>query len=190
MVIHDISKEIFSTEIYPGDPIPSKKIWFAIESGNVCNLTRVCLGNHSGTHIDAPKHFLSNGKGVSEIDLDRCIGKCQLVCHAGKIEAGFWENVWKKGMDKILFRGNVQLDVNAAENIVKYGVKLIGVESSTVGDEVCQQQVHKILLKEEVVILENLRLNEIQEGEYFLAAQPLKMQDLDGSPVRAILVEY
>ena len=80
------------------------------------------------------------------------------------------------------------LDEEFAKSIVKCKINLIGVEMPTVGDEVSQKQVHKILLENEVVILENLNLDKIPEGKYFLVAQPLKMDDVDGSPVRALLI--
>ncbi len=189
MVIYDITKEIFSTKAYPGDPVPEKKSWLSMEKGDVCNLTSLTVGSHSGTHIDAPKHFIANGKSVAEMPLEKCVGICQVVSHSGKLEGEFWKNKVCEITDKLLIRGNASLDVKAAETIVACGIHLVGVEAPTVGDSSCQQQVHKILLENEVVILENLCLDGIQEGQYFLAAQPLKMQGVDGSPVRALLMD-
>lgn len=189
MVVYDISKELFSTKAYSGDPVPEKESWLSMEKGDVCNLTSLTVGSHSGTHIDAPKHFIGNGKSVAEIPLEKCVGICQVVFHNGKLEEEFWKNKICGKIDKLLIRGNASLDVKAAEAIVAYGINLVGVEAPTVGDSSCQQQVHRILLKNEVVILENLCLDDIQEGEYFLAAQPLKMEGVDGSPVRALLVK-
>lgn len=188
MVIFDITKELFSTTVYPGDPVPTSKDWFALEKGDVCNLTSICLGSHSGTHIDAPKHFIANGKDVAEISLQRCIGYCQVLYYDGKITKEFLENSLEDGVDKLLLHGNVVLDEVAADSIVQRGISLIGVEMSTVGDKSSQIPVHQKLLKNEVVILENLQLDHVPEGKYFLAAQPLKMRGVDGSPVRAVLI--
>ena len=189
MVVFDITKELFSTKVYPGDPIPGRESWLSIENGDLCNLTSLHLGSHSGTHVDAPRHFIENGKSVAEISLEKCVGPCQVVFHNGRIEGAFWKDKFKNKTDKLLIQGNVELDVQAAEYIVACGISLIGVETPTVGDASCQQYVHKILLGHEVVILENLQLNGVLEGEYFLAAQPLKMQGVDGSPVRALLIK-
>lgn len=189
MIIYDITRELFSTIIYPGDPIPDKKKWMSIEDGDVCNLTSLSLGSHSGTHIDAPKHFILGGKDVAEISLEKCVGFCQVINYSGKISIDLWNEHLKKGIDKILLRGNVIIDEQVASNIVKCGINLIGVEASTIGDQICREQVHRKLLENEVVILENLQLEKVQEGEYFLVAQPLKMQGVDGSPVRALLIE-
>lgn len=188
MIIYDISKELFSAKVYPGDPVPSKESWLSMERGDICNLTKLSLGSHSGTHMDAPKHFIPNGKTAADVSLKKCVGNCQVVWHNGKIESDFWSERLEKGIDKILIRGNVIIDVKAAEAMVKYGINLIGVEAPTVGDKLCQEQVHRILLGNEIVILENLQLENISEGRYFLAAQPLKIQGIDGSPVRAILI--
>ena len=188
MVIYDISKELFSTTVYPGDPVPTSKSWFALERGDVCNLTSICLGSHSGTHIDAPKHFMAHGKDVAEVSLQKCVGDCQVVYCNGEITEEFIKNTLEDGIDKILFRGDVVLGIKAADSIVKRGINLVGVEASTVGDKQSQVLVHQKLLNNEIVILENLQLDHVPEGKYFLAAQPLKMQGVDGSPVRAILI--
>ncbi len=188
MIIYDITQELFSTTIYPGDPIPTKKSWLSIENGDICNLTILSLGSHSGTHIDAPKHFIAEGKDVAELSLDKCIGYCEVIYCNGRITSEFLAKTLEEGTDKILLRGNVILDEEFAKSIVKCKINLIGVEMPTVGDEVSQKQVHKILLENEVVILENLNLDKIPEGKYFLVAQPLKMDDVDGSPVRALLI--
>ena len=188
MIIYDITKELFSTKVYPGDPVPSKKEWFSIEKGDSCNLTSLSLGSHSGTHLDAPRHFIANGKDVADISLEKCVGNCRVISYSGRFQSDFWNKDVIKKTKKLLIRGNVVLDQKAAENIVRCGIDLIGVEASTVGDAASQEQVHKVLLENEVVILENLQLNDIEDGEYFLVAQPLKMQGCDGSPVRAVLL--
>lgn len=188
MTIYDITKELFSTETYPGDPVPAKSSWLSMSKGDKCNLTSLSLGSHSGTHIDAPKHFIANGKDVSEVSLEYCIGSCQVIHYDGRIKQQFWSEYSFQGIERILFQGQVMIDETAAENIVRHGIKLIGVETPTVGDKSCQENVHKILLEKEIVILENLQLNNISEGRYFLLAQPLKMQGSDGSPVRALLI--
>ena len=189
MNIYDISKEIFSLKAYPGDPEPGKENWFSMERGDPCNVTKLYMGSHSGTHIDAPRHFMKNGKDAATVPLEKCMGYCQVVHYNGKIGNDFWMRRLENGVDKLLIRGDVLIDMDAAENMVRYHLNLIGVENATVGDQTCQKQVHEILLGNEIVILENLQLAEVEEGKYFLAAQPLKMREVDGSPVRAVLLK-
>lgn len=189
MIIYDITRELFSTEVYPGDPIPDKKSVLAIKEGNVCNVSGLYLGSHSGTHMDAPLHFIENGRDVAEVELSKCVGNCLVLKHDGVIRESFWEKVALYNIDKILIKGDVIVDEESADNFVERGVVLIGVETPTVGQSGFQEQVHKKLLGNEIVILETLVLNDISEGTYFLVAQPLKMEGVDGSPVRALLIE-
>ena len=90
---------------------------------------------------------------------------------------------------RILFKGKSVLTEEAAEVLVQAGILCVGVEELTVGPISAPDRVHKILLENETVILESLELSGVKEGEYLLAALPLKMAGLDGSPVRAVLVE-
>lgn len=188
-MIYDITREMFSIEAYPGDPIPSKEKWFSISAGDVCNLTEIKIGSHTGTHIDAPRHFIPNGKSVSEIPLCKCMGECQVIEWNGELDDSFWNIKINKSIKKILFKGNVKLRPENAKKITEIGLDLVGVETSTVGAPDKQKEVHKTLLNAEVVILENLELSKVKEGIYILSALPLKMDEMDGSPVRAVLIE-
>ena len=76
MKIYDISKELFSTTVFPGDPVPAKRPVHQLEKGDHCNLTELTLGSHSGTHFDAPCHFVLGGKTIDQVDLNRCVGPC------------------------------------------------------------------------------------------------------------------
>lgn len=188
-MIYDITKELFSVETYPGDPIPDKAEWFSIENGDVCNLTAIKIGSHTGTHIDAPRHFFTEGKGVSEISLEKCIGKCLVIRWDGELDDTFWNTKIRNDTRKILFKGNVNFRPGTAEKIADMGIDLVGVEASTVGAPDKQKEVHEAFLEKEVVILENIDLSEVDEGGYFLSAAPLKMDRVDGSPVRAYLIK-
>lgn len=188
-MIYDITKELFSVEVYPGDPKPEKKSWYSIVNGDACNLTEMKIGSHTGTHIDAPSHFVLNGKGVSEISLDKLVGRCQVIEWNGVIDDTFFGKKYNPEIKKVLLKGDVKIDIEAAKKITKLGFDLIGVEASTVGAPDKQKEVHRILLENEVVILENIDLSQINEGKFLLSALPLKMNGIDGSPVRAILME-
>ncbi len=190
-MIFDISQEIFSSEVYPGDPIPKKEKLLSLnnEKSDICQLTRLIIGSHSGTHLDAPLHFYKDGKDVEQIELEKCVGECKVVSANGKIKEEEIYKWVKDGTKRLLIKGKIDLDSFQAKCLVKSGIYCIGVEQSTVGFGEEQEKVHKILLGAEVVIIEGLRMNEVIDGKYFLSALPLKMKGLDGSPIRAILID-
>lgn len=184
----DIGKELFSTPVYPGDPAPEKQPFFQIEKGDNCNLTVLTMGSHNGTHLDAPKHFCQGRGGVESIPLEKCMGICKVVSLTGGITASVMEKLLQDGTKKLLIQGEILLTPEAAQVMAACSIDLVGVESQTVGEGEGQKEVHKILLGKDVVILEGLVLKQVLPGTYFLAAQPLKMEGLDGSPVRPVLI--
>lgn len=187
--IYDIGKELFSTPVYPGDPAPEKTPFLEIEKGAACNLTILTMGSHNGTHLDAPKHFCKGKGGVETIPLEKCMGICKVAEVSGKITKETAKQLAEDGTKKLLLKGEILLTPEAAEVFAEQKLDLIGVESQTVGEGEGQTLVHRALLSAEVVILEGLVLKEVKPGTYFLAAQPLKMEGLDGSPVRPVLLE-
>ncbi len=190
MKIYDISQEIFGAVIYPGDPVPKKKAVLSLENGDPCNLTQIELGSHTGSHADAPSHFLKNAKTVDQMDLKKCIGPCSVVSMKGTISASDLAFVLKNKISRLLIKGDILLSNDAAKILSSIPIDLIGIEGLSVGDPQNPEEVHLTLLKKEIVILEGLVLKEIPDGEYFLAAQPLKMQGLDGSPIRPVLLKF
>lgn len=192
MKFYDISQEIFSAEIYPGDPVPGKKTVMSLdkEEPDACQLSELFLGSHTGTHMDAPKHFFKDGKSIEQVNLEQCIGNCKVVEHSGEVtenDVNHWINDGR--CERLLIKGDIVITQQAAQRMVEGGVRCVGVEGLTVGPLSSPKEVHCILLGAEVVIIEGLRMGQVQAGDYFLMAQPLKMAGLDGSPVRAVLVE-
>lgn len=190
MRIIDISQEIFSAEIYPGDSIPGMEMVMSWDNDDVCQLTELTLGSHTGTHMDAPRHFLEDGKDIAEVALEKCMGVCKVVEVAGEISGNQMEEMLSDGTERLLLKGKQVITEAAAKVMAERNLKCIGVEGLTVGPFSAPASVHKILLGSEIVILEGLRLEDAPAGEYFLAAQPLKMKELDGSPVRAVLIDF
>lgn len=190
MKIIDISQEIFSAEIFPGDPVPGMDMVMSWENDDVCQLTELTLGSHTGTHMDAPRHFLEDGKDIAEVALEKCMGACKVVEVTGEISGKQMEELLADGTRRLLLKGKQVITEDAARVMAEKSLKCIGVEGLTVGPFSSPAPVHKILLGSEIVILEGLRLDNAAEGEYFLAAQPLKMKELDGSPVRAVLIDF
>ena len=191
MKLYDISQEVFSCRVYPGDPAPRKQVLSATASGNLYNLTAFSMCAHNGTHVDAPFHFLHDGKTVDQIDLSHFVGDCFVARHEGDVTAADAENILKKadGAERILIAGNATVTIEAAEVFAAGGIKLLGNEGQTVGPENAPMQVHLILLRREIALLEGIVLNEVPEGRYFLSAAPLNLGGADGAPCRAYLIQ-
>lgn len=196
MRIYDISQEVFHCNVFPGDPAPKKEVMLKISKEDICNLSSFHMCAHNGTHVDAPYHFLENGKKIDEIDLEKFIGMAYVAEHEGVVtaeDAGFILEKAKaadeRAAKKILIKGKSELSYEAAEVFERAGIELIGNESQTVGPEDSPKEVHLKLLGSEVVLLEGIRLNAVPEGVYFLNAAPINLGDSDGAPCRAVLVE-
>ncbi|MCR5303326.1 MAG: ion transporter [Lachnospiraceae bacterium] len=187
--IIDISRELFSCPVYPGDPEPGITPVSSVAAGDECSLTRIVIGSHSGTHLDAPSHFIENGQTVEQLSLTRCTGRC-IVCTAeDDITPEFISRMEimasGEASNRILFKGGRRISPEAAEYMKDIGIVLTGTENSSIGDTL----IHQTLLSNGVVILENLDLSNVEDGEYYLSAAPIKMEGLDGAPVRAYLVK-
>ncbi len=192
MKIYDITQELFSCEVYPGDPAPKKEVLASTEKNDVCNLTAFYMCAHNGTHIDAPYHFFGNGKTVDMLPLEKTVGEAYVADHKGDVSAEDAENILKKanGITRILIKGDVTVTAEAAEVFSKAEIDLLGNESQTVGPKDAPMEVHKILLAKDIVLLEGIRLTSVPEGKYLLCAQPINLGGCDGAPTRAILIKY
>ena len=191
MKIHDISQEIFSCAVYPGDPTPKKQSLSSTAAGDLYNLTAFSMCAHNGTHVDAPFHFLHDGKTVEQLDLSVFVGECYLARHSGDVSASDAEEILKKanGIPRILIGGNVTITAEAAQVFAVGNICLLGNEGQSVGPENAPMQVHKILLSRDISLLEGIVLKGIPEGRYFLSAAPLNLAGSDGAPCRAYLIE-
>ncbi|MBR6806921.1 MAG: cyclase family protein [Clostridia bacterium] len=196
MKIYDISQEVFSCCVYPGDPTPSRGTVLSTDKGDVCNLTEFSMCAHNGTHIDAPFHFLGCGDTVDKIPLEKTFGFAY-VAH-GDGEAGVKEiteiiekaktaNV--ESAKRILVGGKITLTLEGAKALNSAGVVLFGNESQSVGPEDAPMAVHLELLGTGVVLLEGIRLSHVPEGVYLLSAVPINLGGCDGAPCRAVLSE-
>ncbi len=195
MKIYDISQEVFSCRVYPDHPGPTKSALSSIEKGDVCNLTAFSMCAHNGTHIDAPFHFLNNGKTVDAISLDAFVGMAYVAEHRGVVTGDDASGILEKARAqnpeaarRILIKGEAEVSAEAARVFASSEIFLLGNESQTVGPEDAPMEVHLILLRAGVVLLEGIRLAEVPEGVYFLSAAPLNLSGADGSPCRAFLI--
>ena len=195
MKIYDISQEVFTCQVYPDDPVPEKKVLKSMENGEKYNLTAFRMCAHNGTHIDAPFHFIKDGKTVEMISPETFVGMAWVAEHHGVVSAGDAAKILEKARKanseaarRILIKGSAEVSIDAARVFAAEKILLLGNESQTVGPENAPMAVHQVLLGEEVCLLEGIRLASVSEGVYFLNAAPLNLSGADGSPCRAILV--
>ena len=196
MKFYDISQEVFSCVVYPGDDAPIAQPVKRMSNGDTYNLTNFSMCAHNGTHIDAPFHFFEDGNTVENIPLHKTIGYCYVVDFCGTLTSQHVQAILAQAklahngaQLRILFKGDVRITESSAQALANSNVQLVGVQSQTVGDDTNFVAVHKTLLKAQIVLLEGLVLKNVQQSAYFLCAQPLALKGSDGSPVRAVLIE-
>lgn len=205
MKIYDISQEVFSCAIFPGDPSPQREIMLSIKDGAVCNLTAIYMCAHNGTHVDAPYHFINDGKTIEQVSLEKFVGLCYVAEHDGIVTAEDAKEMLRKAeiagakckqeygnsgaSKRILIKGKVEVSADAARVFADADIFLVGNESQTVGPENAPMEVHLILLGAGAVLLEGIRLTEVPEGVYLLNAAPINLGGADGAPCRAILLD-
>lgn len=194
MKIIDISQEVMGCNVFPGDSAPCKRIAASMENGDLYNLTEFSMCAHNGTHIDAPFHFIKDGKTVDEIPLDYFVGVCYVAEHNGELKRTDAYRIMKHAAEadakeRVLIKGDAIVTEEAARVFALSGIKLLGNESQTVGPPDGPMAVHKILLGKGIVLLEGINLASAHEGQYFLSAAPLNFEGFDGSPCRAYLIE-
>ena len=194
MKIYDISQEVFGCAVYPGDPKPEKEIMLKISDGAVYNLSAFRMCAHNGTHVDAPLHFLDGGKSIDRVDLERFVGYAYVAAHDGELLAADAERILKtaeefdpRAAERILVKGKATVTAEAAKVFAARRIKLFGNESQTVGPENAPMEVHLIMLGAEIVLLEGIRLADVEEGVYLLHAAPLNLGGTEGAPCRATL---
>ena len=189
MKVIDISCILNSeTPIYPRDIPPNFERINTIENDNF-NRTFMSMSVHCGTHIDAPNHFISDGKAIHELDLSVFYGECTVVAFEGIIGNSEMTDILKGCQERLLLKGQNELSESAASLIANSHVKLIGVESQSVGNINHPLCVHVILLEKGIIPLEGLDLSTVNPGNYTLSAFPLNLWGSDGSPVRAVLID-
>ena len=191
MKLYDISQEVFSCAVYPGDPGPERQVLSATAAGDLYNLTAFSMCAHNGTHIDAPFHFLTEGKTVEQLPLETFVGECFVARHRGDVTAADARAILEKagGAVRILIAGEITVTEEAARVFAGAGIRLLGNEGQTVGPEETPMAVHLALLKHGVALLEGVVLQNIPEGRYYLNAAPLNLAGADGAPCRAILID-
>lgn len=195
-MIYDISQPLFESVVFPGDPKPEKLPLRRMDEGSVYNLTGMRLCLHNGTHVDAPYHFMNDGKTIDRVPLEKFIGPAWVESREGDVSAEDARGILARaaaahpGAEKrILLKGPATVTLEAARVFAAAGIDLVGNESQTVGPEDAPAAVHRVLLGAEVVLLEGIRLSQVPDGVWLLNCAPLNLSGCDGSPCRAVLLE-
>lgn len=193
--------------VYPGNPEMTFTPAQAIARGDSANVTAIALGTHSGTHVDAPKHFSDSGESVDRIPLDVLIGPALLLAFPDDVRAigaAELEHHDLRGHRRVLLRTRnsallardefvrdyTYLAPDGAEWLVQRGVQLVGIDYYSVEQfHSGHHRTHLALLGHGVVIVEGLRLVEPPPGEYRFICLPLRLVGMDGAPARAVLID-
>ena len=189
---------------WPGDHDVQITKSLTIEEGGVANVTYLQLSAHTGTHVDAPLHFVDKGKDITSIALNRLMGKVKVIAIKGiyeitldeikdKITAADERVIFKtknsqsEWFNKEFSENFVYLATDAAEFLKEKGVLTVGIDYLSIAGMANGIEVHRILLGEEIFIIEGLDLRFIEAGDYEMICLPLKIKDSDGSPARVLL---
>jgi arylformamidase len=208
--IYDITVPI-SNELptWPDDPSVQLTVWRSLSSGDPANVSMLNFGAHTGTHVDAPAHFIEGAAKIEALPLDVLIGAAQVIevpHHMTVIDEKFALDQCAPGTTRILFKTRnsafwneenpqfhtdfTYLDVKAAQGLVERGIKLVGIDYLSIEKyDSSNHETHRALLSHGVVILEGLNLTEVPAGEYELICLPLRLKSTkgDGAPARAVL---
>jgi arylformamidase len=210
MRIYDVSVPLSeATPTYPGDPGIEIRSWKSLANGDSANVSLLYMGAHSGTHVDAPAHFIQGAGHVESLSLAALIGEAQVVAVPDSImtiDASFAAAHCQPGRERILFKTRnsnfwagdnpvfhndfTHIDLSAAEYLVSQGTKLVGIDYLSIERFKSKtHETHLALLSKGIVIVEGLDLREVGAGIYELICLPLRISggSGDGSPVRAVL---
>ena len=208
MKIYDVTVPISErTPVYEGDPNVRIEIASAIAKGDAANVSRLCFGAHTGTHVDAPNHFIEGARRIHELELEKLTGICRVVEIDEKVTAIEPEHIINlEGVERVLFKTRnsafwnepergfrkdfTYISPGAAQLLADLKIKLVGIDYLSVEKfGAANFDTHVILLEKEIVIIEGLDLRAVSAGDYELICLPLKVVGGtgDGAPARTIL---
>lgn len=194
-----------SMAVWSGDPAPRVEQVSFMEKGDICNVTRLNIGAHTATHMDAPRHFLADGSPIDQVPFEATIGPARVVAieNPAAITKAELETLQPQAGERLLFKtlnsqiawasptfyeNFVYIAADAAQYLVDCGVRCVGVDYLSIGgffhDTV---ETHVILLGAGIGVVEGLNLSEVEPGLYELICLPLRLAGADGAPARAIL---
>jgi arylformamidase len=210
MPLYDLSVALSDdTPTYPGDPGIQIREWSTLASGDQANVSLLKFGAHTGTHVDAPAHFLAGARTVESLSLDILIGEAEVIevpRSSYVIDEAFVRQNCRPGTTRILFKTRnsafwdepqagfradyTYLDPRAAVELVEQGTKLVGIDYLSIEQFKSDRfETHHVLLSHGVIIVEGLDLRDVPAGKYELICLPLRIHggSGDGAPARAVL---
>jgi arylformamidase len=206
--LYDVSLRITEDIVtYPGDPDVRFVPWSRIAEGDDANVTQLVIGSHTGTHLDAPHHFVDGARTVDELALAELIGPARVIEIPGDVRAIGAEELaaaGAAGATRLLLRTRnsallgrsgfeesfAYVTASGADYLLRCGVRLVAIDYLSIEEFGAGRAVaHQRLLGAEVIVVEGVDLREVPAGEYELICLPLRLAGLDGSPVRAVLRE-
>ena len=185
--------------VYPGDVIPS----FTQADHGRYLISDLYMSSHTGTHIDAPAHYLKSGDTIDIIPLSNLIGRCRVIDVSGTESSTIAAADLKgklRGVKRLLLKTRFSdrdtftkeypsLAYDAACSITENGIECVGIDSPSIESYNCDGSVHCHLLSKGCIIIELLDLSDVLEGDYEMVALPLRLAGLDGSPARVVLMK-
>ncbi len=197
MKIYDISQEVYGCKVFPGDIAPQKEELMRMSEGSLYNLSSLHMCVHNGTHVDAPYHFINEGKRIDEMSTEHFVGMAYVAEHEGIVTEDDARAMLAnakaanpQSAKRLLIKGDATVSADAARVFAEEKLLLVGNESQTVGPADAPMEVHLILLGAGMALLEGIRLASVPEGAYLLNAAPLLLGGSDGAPCRAILMQH
>lgn len=210
MKINDVTLTIREgLPVWPGEPEVTLHRVKKLEEGANANVTYMAFAVHTGTHVDAPCHFLADEEGVDKLPLDVLVGEVTVVEMPDSVDQITAKEVSASGLvagtERVLFKtrnsnywiegvdtfqtGFVGITEDGAQALVDLGVKLVGIDYLSIAPFKMSRPTHLVMLKARMVVIEGLDLSSIKSGKYTLFCLPLKLANADGAPARVILVE-
>ncbi|HYC76334.1 MAG TPA: cyclase family protein [Planctomycetota bacterium] len=201
--LYDVSRRIDEkTAVWPGDTVFARRHVMTIAGGCSCNVSTVTLSLHTGTHADAPSHYVEGAPSIDQVDLSRYVGLCRVLTptSADALRPADLAGLDLAAEERILVRSPRPLrddewrddffycSAEAADLIARSGLRLLGLESPSMDFMQSKElRAHKTLHGAGVAILESLDLSPVPDGRYELLAAPLKLAGADAAPLRALL---
>jgi len=210
MRIHDVSLPISrDMPVWPGDPAVVLEKVSSMDAGAHANVSRLACGVHTGTHVDAPHHFMNDDRTVESLSLEVLVGPALLVQIPEQVKVVNADALEKaaipSGTERLLlktrnshlwecaesefFSGFVGISADGAKWLVQHNIRLIGIDYLSIAPYKQSVPTHRVLLEAGVIIVEGMDLSAISPGAYTLYCLPLKLVGSDGAPARVILVE-
>ncbi|MBE0685445.1 MAG: cyclase family protein [Anaerolineaceae bacterium] len=210
MKIFDVTLPIKNfMPVWPGDPQVDNQLVSSMEEGEEANVTIIRMSAHTGTHIDAPIHFVKSGKAIEALDLNTLLGEVEVIeidYRVKQIDVLLLEKFSRpQWPQRVIFKTNnsnlrllekdffyqnfTALLPDAAEYLVQNGVKLVGIDYLSIAPFKNGSETHIMLLQKDVIVIEGLNLSDVSAGIYDLIALPILLEGADGAPARVLLIQ-